>query len=411
MPENMKFATQADLDKYIEDQVQELWVEKAKEAEGKSGEMMNKAFEILNQVNTMRDKSEIRNWDKRFKSQALQSERYRLDCSKWICGLVHPETKDQGYKDAVKRIEDADGEAGTIARERVKVLTAGGAGTGAEFVPTGFRDEIWMRVGAYNVMRQVSTVMPVAGKMTLPSSAARANAYYTGENVAPAAASGVATANATLDPERLVAYDTYSKKWFLMSGIDVTQFLAKKFAEAIAYKECYQFTNGTGVAMPNGFTAVGYAAVSSVAMAGATLAYGDLISLEDDLDAKYWPYALYMFSKKGFTETKKLVDTTGQPIWTRAAEGEPAQVNGYKYVVNECISETYGTSGAYTTRIYFGDFEAYHIGDLQVLTMGTSDSAGTDDFIKDNIKLKIVSYNDGLLLDEAAINYLTGVPC
>ena len=349
---------------------------------------------------------EEQQFDPRFSSGLMQSGEYRRLVTDWFKGMFdHGYGKTAEWRDTAAKLAEFEPTA-----QRQKTISSASSGYGAEFMPTGFEKEIWMRVGQYNVLRQVCSVVPVAGKTTFPASNTRATAYYTASATAPAGQSALASANVTIDPHKLIVWDEVDKKLFYAGGVDLTDYLATAFADGIGYTELYYMTNGSGTNQPSGFANhAAYSSVTAVTLeTGLTLAYNDLINLEFTPDAKYRQFGSYMMSTAALKLATKLKDSTGQPIWTRAAEGRPQLLNGYPVYLNETILANISISGANTTEIYFGDFKAYIIGELKQVSFEMSDQAG-DAFKNDSVYVKTTCYNDGKLRDQAAIDYLTAV--
>ena len=419
--EGKTFESFADFMKFRDEQWEQKMATAVKQAEGKNGELMVKAIDAITETNKALQSAMFKNKkDRRFVTDQLQDRGYCEDVSKWLQGIVIGDkyTRTDDYQDAMKRIEDADGYEGERAAGRLenhakgnqKTLTAATAATLGNLVPTGLRDEIYFRVGNYNIMRQLAMVMPVSGKTSINEGSTRATAYYAAENASPAGASSVTTNQITLDPHRLTCYDTFTTKLLLSSGPDVVSFLARKFGDGIGYTELNAFTNGTGTNQPTGFADdTAYSSVTSVSMLSSSLAYGDLPSLESNLGTPYLPFAAYQVSREGMSLLKSLNATTNHLIWADAQSGGHPTINGYPIWLNETISDVYGSSGSYTTRIYLGDWQAYMIGDLQVLAMDLRDGVGEANWLQDVVSMKIVSYNDGELIDQNAIVYLDSV--
>ena len=413
------FKSKQEMDDHISELVVasiEAWQAKAKAngdklqvADPRSGQTVD-ADELLREekakaVSRIRAIEE-KQFDPKFTSGLMQSGEYRRLVTDWFKGMFDPRYgKSREWRDTAEKLAEFEPTA-----ERQKTISSASTGYGAEFMPTGFEKEIWMRVGQYNVLRQVASVVPVAGKTTFPASTTRATSYYTASATAPSGQSGLASSNVTIDPHKLIVWDEVDKKLFYAGGVDLTDYLATAFADGHGYTELYYMTNGTGTNQPSGFANhTAYSSVTAVTLeTGLTLAYNDLINLEFTPDAKYRAYGVYMMSTNALKLAAKLKDTTNQPIWTRAAEGRPQLLNGYPVYLNETILANISISGANTTEIYFGDFKAYLIGEMKAISFEMSDQAG-DAFKNDSVYVKTTCYNDGKLRDQAAIDYLTAV--
>lgn len=345
--------------------------------------------------------------DPRFHNDLMQDETYRIAATKWMRGLVDRPFRTNGeYKRAADYLLKFE-----TNEDRCKDWDAATAGSGGSFVPTGFLREVWSRAGVYNQLRLLATVFPVTGKIQAPTGTGRPTSYWPGENTAPESqATGITTGSINLDPQELVTYLILSNKLFMTSGIDLTDFLARKFTEGLAYEELNKMTNGDGDGCPKGFANhTAYASVTAVSLETAgTLAFNDLTNLEFALGQEYVPFASYMVSRKALKTISKLQDENKMPVWTRNVEGRPSLINGYPYVVNPLISEAIEISGVNRTEIYFGDWAAYYVAMLQDLKFAVSDTAG-DAFIKEQLYVKLVEYVDGQLADQNGLVYLTGV--
>ena len=348
--------------------------------------------------------------DPRFSNDLMQDEGYRIAVTTWVKGQIDRSFRgDDNYKracDALLKYELSDEDR---MKERIKDWSVGTAGSGGSLVPTAFYREVWTRIGLYNQLLNVATVLPTTGKIQVPTGTGRATAYYPGENTTPSGDAGLTTGSITLDPNPLIAYLKLSRKLFEANGIDMTDFLARKFSEGLAYKMLYEMTNGDGDDCPTGFANhTAYSSVTAVSLASTSFSFDDLINLEFAINEEYAPFCAYMLSRKGLKQTAKLKDQDDNPIWNRPAEGRPGLLNGQPYIVNSTISNTIDISGENTTEIYWGDWQAYHVAVMQDMRLALSDQAGTA-FLDEQVWVKMTAYNDGQLADENAIVYLSGV--
>lgn len=125
------------------------------------------------------------------------------------------------------------------------------------------------------------------------------------------------------------------------------------------------FTTADGSSKPLGMIS-GLAALGSSAGIGKTgtsataITYADLVDLKYSVNKAYQGNAKWMFNYLTEGVVRKLVDSTGQPIWTMGniQNGSPDTILGNPYIVNDDMA----SPAANATPIAFGDFKkAYTI--------------------------------------------------
>jgi len=157
------------------------------------------------------------------------------------------------------------------------------------------------------------------------------------------------------------------------SGIDISAWLADRFAERFGRGEESYFTNGTG---PSGSPAQPTGILPAIAASGATpvtaqgssandgssatgansIGYIDLVNLEHSIDPAYRRRAKYMLHDNTVGQLKRLVDKYGRPLWAPGISvGEPDTLYGYPYFVNQGMPQI----GASNTTMIFGDFSKF----------------------------------------------------
>jgi HK97 family phage major capsid protein len=153
------------------------------------------------------------------------------------------------------------------------------------------------------------------------------------------------------------------------SGIDVSAWLAERFAERFGRGEANYFTNGSGSGQPEGVltaiaasgatpvTAVGSAANSGGSEDGTnSIGYADLVQLEHSVDPSYRRNAKYMLHDNTLGQLKKILDKFGRPLWAPGISvGEPSTINGYAYEINQAMP----TIAPSATTMVFGDFSKF----------------------------------------------------
>ena len=152
--------------------------------------------------------------------------------------------------------------------------------------------------------------------------------------------------------------------------------LSRQLAERIGRITNRHFTTGTGTGEPEGVvTAAGGNDLDGNALAAGTLgaiAYDDLVNLEHGVDPAYRASgnARFMFSDAVLKVIKKIVDSTGRPLWQPQSTGGLANrqadtVLGYPYTINQDMAGV----GASEVSACFGDFSRYIIRDALGITM------------------------------------------
>lgn len=125
------------------------------------------------------------------------------------------------------------------------------------------------------------------------------------------------------------------------------------------------FTIADGSSKPLGMIS-GLAALSSSAGIGKTgasttaITYADLVDLKHSVNRAYRANAKWMFNDLTEAAIRKLVDTTGQPIWTMGniQNDSPDTILGKPYIINDDMASL----GAGAVPVAFGDFKkAYTI--------------------------------------------------
>ena len=126
------------------------------------------------------------------------------------------------------------------------------------------------------------------------------------------------------------------------------------------------FTTGSGSSRPTGLI-YGLNALASSAGIGVTgssttaVTYANLVDLVHSVDPAYrmGSGATWMFNDLTLGAIRKLVDSTGQPIWQMGniQNGSPDTILGYKYTINQDMASL----GAAAAPIVFGDLAKAYI--------------------------------------------------
>lgn len=272
--------------------------------------------------------------------------------------------------------------------------------TGGSFgsvVPTELSDEILEQSRRWTVIRRYAFVFQMSGKLTVPKEGTLVTAYWVAENAA-ITESTPTTGSITLDDHGVAALIKISWKLLNTSSQNLVNFVARLAGKAITDKEEAAFVNGDGSGKPTGITTE---TLTSVAQAGANLAYTDILALYYALPAGYRQNAQFLTSSKGARLMHSLVDTAGRPLFPVGQSLD--QLFGKPLIESEDVVANLG-AGTNETFVIFGDFSNYWIKDGSDLEMATQDAI-------ENLQTKVVVYKyvDGKCVNTAAFRKLTGV--
>lgn len=289
-----------------------------------------------------------------------------------------------------------------------KGQTIGTDSEGGYLVPTTVAGGIIDKLEYVSPMRRISNVisnMPAKLQLT---SGSLPTTYWVAEGAA-ITESDVEFTPKTLEPHKAAGLDTLTSEFLEDAALNpsVQNYIEDRFVLSLALLENAAFVNGDGSGKPFGFRSSDITP-SSVAQAGAGLAYGDLVALKWKLGAAYAERGTFALSPEAFAIVESMVDGNGRPIYRESiATGVPATLLGRPVVVLDEIPANLGT-GTNETEIWYGDFKnGYVIGDRGGLRIdyGTSD----DDFARDQVKLRVIKRVAGRPVGNYNFAKLTGV--
>lgn len=145
------------------------------------------------------------------------------------------------------------------------------------------------------------------------------------------------------------------------SAFDLEGFISRKLGQRIHRKQAVHAVTGTGVGQPQGIVASSLTSDRDLATPD-TIAYVDLVNLQDLLDEEYQANAKWVMRRNTWSQIRLIVDTTGRPLvqeQNMSIEGLPTkQMLGHEVVIDEAMPVC--SSAADTFCIAYGDFkEAY----------------------------------------------------
>jgi HK97 family phage major capsid protein len=154
------------------------------------------------------------------------------------------------------------------------------------------------------------------------------------------------------------------------SSIDVISLVNNRLATRIGRVTTRKQTVGTGTGEPMGLVTA--ASVGKIGATGSTLtvAFDDLIDLQESVDEAYQPNASWMFAQSTRKVVRKLKDGNGRPIWTPGYEsgitkGTPDELLGKPVKSNSYMP----AMAANAKPIWYGDLKSYSIRDAMDITL------------------------------------------
>ncbi len=300
-----------------------------------------------------------------------------------------PETEDEKIEKGAKFIKDLV--QGNLTEKAVD----SSAGSFGYTVPTGLAAFILQKRDKIAKMRKYAFSFKMTGNFQLPTEGTGVTAYWVAEN-ASITISSPTIAKKDLADYYLAARVLIPRNLIKTSAYNIVNFIGELAARAIRNTEETAFVAGDGAGKPTGLRS---ASLTSIAQAGATLAYSDIVSLFYSLAEQYRNNAVFITSASGVKALRNIVDTQGLPIF-----GVNDQKVFNKVVLeSEDIPANLGTN-TNATEIYFGDLWYYWIKDGETMFVDT-------DKILANLQIELVVAEavDGVLTNTDAFRKLTAV--
>jgi HK97 family phage major capsid protein len=155
------------------------------------------------------------------------------------------------------------------------------------------------------------------------------------------------------------------------TGIDMSAYLAGRFAKRMMRGLSPLFTNGVGTTQPKGalngltasVTAVG-AGGNDGSSAANTIGSDDVASLELALDPEYRPNAKFMTHPNTLAALRKVKDKQGRPVFEGLNRPEGLVLFGYPVVLNPSMDQLQSAPSSPTvtkTTLAFGDWSYYKV--------------------------------------------------
>jgi HK97 family phage major capsid protein len=156
------------------------------------------------------------------------------------------------------------------------------------------------------------------------------------------------------------------------NAVNLPQFLGEALGERIGRIQNTHFTTGTGTTLPFGIVVQATSGSAPTGSVAGGFTYAHIVDLEHSVDIAYRRQgAAFMMSDAVVARLKKLLDTSGRPIWqpndgAGMQTGAPGTLLGYPYWVNNDMS-TATTTG--TRAVLFGALQKYLIREAIGITL------------------------------------------
>lgn len=297
---------------------------------------------------------------------------------------------------------------GDMASNQVlRALVEGTTTEGGFLVPEELRTEIFRVLPDVTVMRRLARVIPMStDTLKLNNLSARPTAYWTAEYASKSTTSAE-FGQVSLSPNDLVCLLPISEQLLADANINLVSFIVELFTEAIGMAEDTAFFTGSGAGQPRG---ISIEAISSAAVAGATISFDDLIKLIDLVPQRtsQSPKAAFIGHRYVKRLLRTLKSTGNDYLWRDGRGGTgggadivrlPDTIYGYPFYEQNDLAQS---------ELYFGDWSNYIIGDRQTISVSTTTEGG-DAWRRNAMEIKAVERVDGRAVILSPFAKLTGI--
>jgi len=249
-------------------------------------------------------------------------------------------------------------------------------------VPTEYAAEIIALERQSSIARTLARIFPMGSKTrNISRELAKPSVYWVGEGVEPTLSKGT-TEQVNQVAKKLMAIVPFTEEILEDNNVSYDQFIAQVIAAEMGREEDKIAFVGDSAGAGDPFKGVFFASgVNSVSLAGADLAYADLVNLLMAPKAPYRNRAQFVLSTTALKKLMKLVDDQNRPLWTMPDAGNPGRILGKVYHETDQIPDTLGTQRANgtNTAILFGAWDGLWISPRGGYTVKASDSASKSD--------------------------------
>lgn len=277
----------------------------------------------------------------------------------------------------------------------VKALSTTAA-DGGNLFPTEFQNEIIKALAIPTRMRSIVSVKTMhRTTLTVPKRGTVVKVYWTAENASKTTTTAT-WSQVTLTARKAAAIIYASDEVIEDSNdISIVNEIIDQFATAIGDAEDLAIALGNGTTQPTGIETARAAGTIASTAVGATLDVTKIVDLVYGVKPQYRNGGSFLMNPKVAKFYRKLVDSTGRPIWQDSViVGMPSTLYGYP------VYEFYDLPTSVT---YFGNWKlAYWLGDRKQMTVKISQDTETA-FTKDETAIRVVFRIGGnVVLGEAA---------
>lgn len=283
---------------------------------------------------------------------------------------------------------------GNIQAEKKTIST--GTGSFGYTVPTTLATAVHEAKDKIAKIRKNAFVFQMDGKFQLPTEGTGATAYWIdSEADADITESNPTTSKKDLDDNYLAVRVRVPYKLLNTSNVNITQYVSRLSARAIARAEETAFISGDGTGEPTGIRNASISYIDS----DASMSYDNLVDLYYSVPEQYRMNGKWLASTSAIKLARKLKDYNGLPIF----DVRDNTIFGKEVLECSDIPENLGTS-ANETEIYFGDLSEYWIKD------GTQMLAETRT-VQGRLQVDMFMYEslDGCVVNTDAFRKLRGV--
>lgn len=258
-----------------------------------------------------------------------------------------------------------------------RVLTAAGAATGAELVPTEHDAAGFITILRNSMLtRQIGArvLTGLEGGVDIPKQTASASTSWHGEDT-DATESELGTGELQLRPNTLSGYTRISRRLMIQSSPDVEQMVREDLLSAVGLALDAAAYNGSGSGSePTGIrNTAGVGSVSMGSPDGGAPTWPKIVELETGVAvANAAQESLHYVTNakgRGKLKTTEKATNTGQFIWGTGSADGVTPVNGYPaHATNQIPSNLVeGASGAVLSAILFGNWRDLIIAEWGIL--------------------------------------------
>lgn len=291
--------------------------------------------------------------------------------------------------------------SGYEARDLIEdTTTAGGYA-----VPTDLERRLVDFLEFYTGARQLNVTVLTTNSgnpLDIPTVATHGTAALKGEGTALAEADPV-LGKTTLNAWKYGVLTQVSSELIADAAVDVLGFVAEDTARGIGRATDTDYITGSGSSKPKGIISSG-ASVGATAQTVATgvPSYGNLIDLVYSVNPVYRARgAQWLMLDTSGAKIRKILDTTGRPIWEPNVQaGEPDRLLGYGVVYDPNVAAFATAAG---TAMAFGDFRGFYIRDVAGLRFERSDEFA---FSSDLVTFRTVLRTDSDYVDANGVRLL-----